>query len=199
MNTNQQYYYIDENNRNDENIYKALNFACNVKNDEINRIIILIEKKDYKHNISDIFRNYDIYIKNNKLIYKNCNKKILVLSKKQYSPINNTDIIIAISLNSKDLFKLENKKNLIIAIPTLNEDIILWLETYGSKNLILNTNYKKNICVNNVVKNAFKDLNSKASFNTCHIHNSDVELAKPISVLYTSITTKLIVTVCFLF
>ena len=181
-------FYFDTSGNDDATYEKAFKFALKISkaNSNIKNIIFLVASKnntgwlDRLYGSDTVKRLFRGFPQENVLV------KIETVKTYSDSYSNSTDIVIACGLNSKEIFKVEDFRNIeyIIAIPWLKDLTQSWISTKNPTVLNVEGNdvrpaEQKNIRrPSGAVQKAFADLTSVINMSTGINHHMDNDRAK---------------------
>lgn len=181
-------FYIDTEGNDDDSYRLALKFAITLfqKDNQVNKIIFLVGSKNSTGWLDRLYGSEAV-----KKIFNGINQNGVHIKIETVRTLNNsfstgTDIIIACGLNSDEIFKIEDYRNIkyIIAIPWLKELTQSWINT--NQPLLLEINNDELIVSENeevlkpslIVQEAFKELTAVINNSTGITHPSDNSRAK---------------------
>lgn len=181
-------YYIDTHGNDDGAYDSAYKFALKLAKQESNikKIIFLVATKNNTGWLDRLYGEKTV-----KQLFKGIRKDVLLLkieTIKTYSDSysNSTDVVIACGLNSKEIFKVEDYRNVayIIAIPWLKELTQSWITTKNPS--ILNIDQKEIVAENktdipkpsSIIQEAFIELTKVINTSTGISHDMDNNRAK---------------------
>lgn len=181
-------FYIDTYGNDDDSYQMALQFAISLfkKDEQIKRIIFLVGSKSNTGWLDRLYGN-DVV----KKLFNGINQNGVLVKIETVRTLKNTyftesDIIISCGLNSDEIFKIEDYRNIkyIIAIPWLKELALSWINT-NQPSLLVIENGKLMISVEEnikkpslIIQEAFKELTAVTNNSTGISHPSDNNRAK---------------------
>lgn len=167
----------------DDNAYKeAMSFACKLadKNNEINKIILLVSTKDSARCFKRLFGSEIVKLLFNGYVFENCKHEFKIETLRTYNSHNLHNIVITCGIDSNDIFKIDDvyyRPDAIISIAWTFEGLEKWNKTWNSKEIRgkqkLIKPYKNPSCI---VQEALKELNNIRKSTS--IHPSDEEKVK---------------------
>lgn len=182
------YYYFDTQLNDDESYEKALNFAADLvmESKELDRIIFLVASKNTTGWLERLFGSQKVKKMFSGASFLGINVKIETIRTYKDSYNNSSDIIICCGLNSDEIFKVQDYRQIdaIIAIPWLKESTESWINTTNAKKI------NKDLSVDEggdaaaypepsaILKKAFKELTAVINTSTGINHPSDNSRAK---------------------
>ncbi|UZT98986.1 hypothetical protein ODZ84_05285 [Chryseobacterium fluminis] len=182
------YYYFDTQGNDDEAYERALNFASNLvkESKELNKIIFLVASKNTTGWLERLFGSQTVKKMFSGASFLGTNLKIETVRTYKGSYNNPSDVIICCGLNSDEIFKVQDYRQIdaIIAIPWIKENTESWINTTNAKkiNKDLSIDEAENVAAypepSAIVKNAFKELTAVINTSTGINHPSDNSRAK---------------------
>ena len=182
------YYYFDTQGNDDAAYDRALNFAANLvkESKELNKIIFLVASRDATGWLERLFDSQTVKKMFTGATFSGINVKIETIRTYKNTYSNPSDIIICCGLNSEEIFKIQDYRqvDVIIAIPWLKENTESWINTANAKkiNEDLSVDEGENAAAypkpSAIVKKAFKELTSVINTSTGINHPSDNSRAK---------------------
>ncbi|MDH6252455.1 hypothetical protein M2347_002182 [Chryseobacterium sp. H1D6B] len=182
------YYYFDTQGNDDAAYYRALNFAANLvkESNELNKIIFLVASKDATGWLERLFDSQTVKKMFTGATFSGINVKIETIRTYKNSYSNPSDIIICCGLNSEEIFKVQDYRQVdsIVAIPWIKENTESWIKTAKAKkiNEDLTVDNSDNTATypapTEIVKKAFAELTKLINTSTGINHPSDNAVAK---------------------
>jgi hypothetical protein len=181
-------FYIDTHGNDDEAYQRALDFAIKLskENDKIKNVIFLVASKNNTGWLDRIYGTDNV-----KKLFTGIKQGSLLVKIETVRTYNSTysgatDIVIACGLNSKEIFKVEDYRNVeyIIAIPWLKELTQSWINTKNPCVLkiegddIIATEEAVAAKPSEIIQKAFKELTSVINTSTGINHSMDNARAK---------------------
>lgn len=188
-------FYIDTGGNDDEAYREAMQFACEYakNNANIRRVVLLALSKNNVDWLKRLYGERTVKDLFNGTTFNGCTPEYIIKTKRTYKdPMNTSDFVISMGLNSEDLMKVDDYYGIvgILAIPWTSDGLSDWIKTWGP--IDIRSNEKADIfpLPDPITQAAMEELSSSINRTTGIHHPSDNKQAKTyIRALHKYLTT----------